>query len=217
MKLYYVVGSPNCRKVHAVANHLGVQLEIEYLDFFAGDHKRSDYLTMNANGMVPTFVDGDLVLSESNAIMQYLADGVPGNALLPTDRAARARINRWQSWELAHFNKALGVLAFEAVAKPNLMNTQGDAGLVKWSQGELARFAPVLEQALAGRRYLVGDTITLADYSVAHLEMFKDAVPFDWQPHPSINAYFERVRAEPHWARTAPPSPAAIGRRPAAA
>src|SRR5262245_56959159 len=172
---------------------------------------------MNANGMVPTLVDGDLVLSESNAIMQYLADGVPGNTLLPSDRATRAQVNRWQSWELAHFNKALGVLSFDAVAKPNLMNMQGDAGLVKWSQGELMRFAPVLEHALAGRRYLVGDSITLAEYSVAHLEMFKDAVPFDWKPYPNINAYFERVRSAPQWASTAPSSPAAIGRRPAAA
>jgi glutathione S-transferase len=74
MKLYYVVGSPNCRNVHAVLNHLQLEVERVYFDFFAGDLRQPDYLALSPNGKVPTLVDGDLVLSESNAIMQYLAD-----------------------------------------------------------------------------------------------------------------------------------------------
>lgn len=214
MKLYYVVGSPNSRKVHAVANHLGIELDFEYLDFFAGEHQQPGYLAVNPNGMVPTLVDGGLTLWESNAITQYLADGTPGNSLLPQDRRQRAEINRWQCWELAHFNKAFGVLAFETIAKPMLMNAQPDPELVKWSQRELGRYAPVLEDALQGRRYLAGDGITLADYSVAHLEMFQENVPFDWKPYPNTRAYFARMRDVQHWAATAPSSPQAMGRRP---
>jgi glutathione S-transferase len=130
------------------------------------------------------------------------------------ERKARADVLRWQSWELAHFNKALGVLSFETVAKPGFLDMQPDAELVKWSQRELARFAPILDRALEGRDYLVGNDITLADYSVAHLESFRDAAPFDWTPYDNINAYFARMRAAPHWASTAPSSPQAIGRRP---
>jgi glutathione S-transferase len=74
MKLHYVVGSPNCRKVHAVINALGLQVEFAYLDFFRGDLRGADYLAMNPNAMVPVLVDGDFVLTESNAIMNYLAD-----------------------------------------------------------------------------------------------------------------------------------------------
>lgn len=215
MKLYYVVGSPNCRKVHAVVNHLGLEVEFAYLDFFRGDLREPRYLAINPNAMVPALQDGDLVLWESNAIMQYLADGLPDCRLYPRDRRARAEIARWQCWELAHFNKALGVLSFETVAKPNFMNTPPDAELVKWSQRELGRFAPVLDMAVRERRYLVGDAITLADYSMIHLEGFKDAVPFDWAPYPNLNHYFSRMRAVPAWAGTAPPSPAAVGRLPA--
>ena len=215
MKLYYVVGSPNCRKVHAVLNHLGLQAELVYLDFFRGDLRTPDYLAINPNGMVPSLVDGDLRLWESNAIMQYLAEGVPDNQLYPSDRRARAEIARWQCWELAHFNKAFGVLAFESVAKPNFLNTPPDAALVEWAQGELGRFAPVLEAAISGRQYLLGDSLTLADYSMAHLENYQDAVPFDWAPYPQLNRYFARMRAVPHWAETAPPGPEAIGRIPA--
>ena len=97
------------------------------------------------------------------------------------------------------------------------MKMDPDQGLVAWAQRELARWAPVLESHLKGRQYVVGDGITLADYSLIHVETFKEAVPFDWSPYPNVNAYYERMRAVPHWAKTAPSSPEAIGRRPKAA
>ena len=216
MKLCYVVGSPNCRKVHAVINHLGLgpEIEVEYLDFFAGDTRAPQFLQLNANGMVPVLRDGDFVLSESNAIMQYLAERSSDTALLPRQPRARADVLRWQCWELAHYNKALGVLSFETVAKPGFMGAEPDAGLVAWAQAELARFAAVLDRHMSNRLHAVGDTITLADYALTHLEGFKDVVPFDWSPYPALNAYYDRMRAVPHWAQTAPPSREAIGRRP---
>lgn len=214
MKLEYVVGSPNCRKVHAVANHLGIPIELEYHDFFTGELRSPDYLAINPNGMVPVLRDGDFTLWESNTIMRYLADTVGDNMLYPRDNRKRAEIQRWQDWELAHFNRALGVLAFETVAKPNFMNAPPDASAVAWSSSELARHAPILERVLKGREYLIGDDITLADYSVAHLEGFQHAVPFDWSRYPGVSAYFERIRTSQHWVSTAPRDPLAIGRRP---
>lgn len=214
MKLYIIVGSPNCRKVLAAASHLGVDLEVEYMDFFTGELRAPSYLALNPNGMVPTLRDGEFALSESNAIMQYLADAVPGQGLFPRDPKARADVVRWLCWELAHYNKAFGVLAFEAVAKPNFLKMAPDEAKVRISQEDLARFAPVLDAHLKGRHYAVGDGITLADYSLIHLEAFQRMVPFDWSPYPHLNAYYERMRAVPHWAKTAPEKPEAIGRRP---
>ncbi|MBL4594334.1 MAG: glutathione S-transferase family protein, partial [Flavobacteriales bacterium] len=75
-------------------------------------------------------------------------------------------------------------------------------------------FAAVLNKHLEGRMYMVGDNLTLADYSMIHVEFFKDAIPFDWTPFPHLNAYFERMRQSPHWLATAPSSPEAIGRIP---
>ena len=60
-----------------------------------------------------------------------------------------------------------------------------------------------LIERLERRDYLVGDDITLADYSVINIEGFKDMVPFDWSPYPHVNAYYERMRTVPHWAQTA--------------
>ena len=216
MKLYAVVGSPNCRKVRAAINHLGIDVEIEYLDFFTGDLESADYLGLNPNAMVPTLQDEEFVLWESNAIMQYLANLVPGNSLFPHDVQVRADITRWQCWELAHYNKAFGVLALEAIAKPTYMQMEGDPAIIAWAGQELARFAKVLEGHLENREYAVGDDVTLADYSLIHIEAFKEAIPFDWSPYPNVNAYYQRIAALPYWADTAPESPDTVGKRPAA-
>lgn len=217
MKFYNVVGSGNCRKVLAVINHLGLDVEIEHLDFFEGDLTTPEYLGINPNGRVPALTDGDFSLWESNAIMQYLAGKVPGNKLFPEENQVRADIDRWQCWELAHYNQAFGVLAFEAVLKPQFGMGEVNQPLVENAKENLALFAAVLEGHLQNRSYVVGDEITLADYSIINIEMMKDAIPFDWSDYPNVNAYYDRMRADPHWAKTAPPGPEAIGRKPDAA
>jgi glutathione S-transferase len=147
--------------------------------------------------------DGGFVLSESNAIMQYLADKALDGSLFPRDAQRRADVVRWQFWELAHFNKAFGILAFETVAKPKLDLGPTNGALVEVMRADLARFAPVLERHLAGRQYMVGDGITLADYSVIAFEAYRPRVPFDWSPYRNVNAYFDRMRAVEHWRETA--------------
>jgi len=214
MKLYAIVGSPNSRKVLAVIKHLGIDVDIEYLDLFAGDTKKAAYEALNPNTMVPTLADGDLTLWESNSINQYLADKSQDNRLFPHDLAIRADIVRWQCWELAHFNQAFGTLGFEAVAKPSFMNMQGEQAVIEWSKNQLSRFSTVLNKHLNGRSYMVGDSITLADYSIIHVEFFKEQVPFDWSVYPHLNDYFDRMRQLPFWLATAPRSLEVIGRIP---
>jgi len=208
MKLYTFRASPAGRKVLAVVDHLGLEVGIERLDGQAGDHRKPAYLALNPNGLAPTLVDGPFVLWESNAIMQYLADKAGSDALFPRDSRKRADIVRWQCWELAHFNKAFGALAFETVAKPALDFGPADEDLVAWAMRDLSRFAPVLETHLASRRHMVGDSITIADYSVAALEGYRNAVPFDWSAFPNIGAYLDRMHEQwPSGAR-----PAELGR-----
>lgn len=221
MKLYTVVGSPNSRKVEAVINHLGLEVERRYLDFFTGDLRQPAYLSLNPNGMVPTLVDGDFALWETTAIMQYLADKAAAaggsDALFPREPKKRADVVRWQAWDLAHYNRAFGVIAFEAVAKPGFNLGPTNHALVEAMTQNLVRFARVLDAHMTRRRYAAGEGVTLADYSLIHLEGFKEAIPFDWSPYPHLNAYYDRMRKNEHWAKTAPPSRDAVGRRPARA
>jgi glutathione S-transferase len=217
MQLYTFVGSPNGRKVEAVINHLGLSVEIRHLGFFDGDLRRPEYLALNPNARVPTLVDGDFALWESDAILQYLAEKAGDQALLPREPKRRADVTRWQFWSAIHFNKAFGTIAFEAVAKPALNIGPTDAAAVAGALVELARCAPVLDGHLAGRDFVVGDALTLADYALIKLEAYQAKIPFDWSPFAQLNAYFERMRAVEAWARTAPASLEAIGRKPKAA
>jgi glutathione S-transferase len=103
------------------------------------------------------------------------------------------------------------------VGKPRLNLGPADEALIARAQADLARFAPVLERHLAGRQYIVGDGLTIADYSMVPFEGYRKLVPFDWTAYPNINAYFDRIRASEAWQRTAVRDPATIGRRPKAA
>jgi glutathione S-transferase len=205
MKLHTVEGSPNGRKVEAVIHHLGLDVEIELHDLFNGELRAPAYVGLNPNSMVPTLVDGTFVLWESTAIMQYLADKAGDSSLFPREARARADITRWQCWEATHFNQAFGALAFETVAKANADIGAPDPLLVKQAQANLARFAPVLDASLVGREYLVGDAITLADYSMVTFESYRPLVPFDWTAYANINAYFDHVKNAEAWVRSGAP------------
>ena len=216
MKLHTFVGSPNGRKVEAVIDHLGLPVEIVHHDF-PGGLQAPGYLALNPNAMAPTLVDGTFALWELTAIMQYLADKAGDDALFPRDPRRRADVVRWQCWELAHFNRAFSLLAFEFVAKPHLGIEPGDQVLVEAACRDLARFAPVLDRHMADRRYLVGDGLTIADYAMIVFESYRSAVPFDWAPYPHLNAYFDRARMANSWVRTAPARPGAADRKSKAA
>jgi len=208
MILHTVPGSPNSRKVEAVILHLGLEVDIRNYDFFAGDLRRPDYLAINPNAKVPTLVDGDFTLWESAAIMQYLAGQAADNTLFPRNPRTRADITRWQSWEGLYFNAALGTLAFETVAKPRNNAGPPDAGLVEQARVKLSRFAPVLDEYMDGRKYLVDDQLTLADYSMAAMEPYVSLVPFNFTPYRHIQTYFERMRQSEHWVRAGKPAAA---------
>lgn len=217
MKLHVVVGSPSSRKVQAVVNHLGQAAQVRYYDIFAGEMRSPEYLALNANGMVPVLEDGPFVLWESNAISQYLADKAGSDSLFPRNPQKRADVVRWQCWELTHFNKAFGNIVWETIVKPAFGRGDLNEGLLVSAMDNLARFAAVLDRHMAGRACVAGDAITIADYSLIHLENYRDRIAFDWSPYPNLNSYFDRMHKVEHWARTAPASAADIGRRPKAA
>ena len=195
-------GVADGRKVIATIEHLSLDVELIDHDLFNGALQLPTYLAINANAKVPTLVDGDFVLWESNAIMQYLAEQNGDEHLLPRDVRARAELTRWQLWESAHFNAAFGALAFEVVAKPHSGIAAPDESVISNAMRQLARFAPVLEHHLKGKRYLVGDHLTIADFSVATFECYREITPFDWRPFSRANAYFDRMKELPAWVRS---------------
>src|SRR5262245_37217357 len=118
MRLYHHPMSSNARRARMTAIHLGTKLDLVVVDLGNGEQRRPDFLRLNPNGQVPVLDDDGFVLTESHAIMQYLADTTPGQTLYPEDVRARADVNRWLFWSAYHFQPAISVLGWERVVKP---------------------------------------------------------------------------------------------------
>jgi glutathione S-transferase len=204
MKLFFFPRSPNSRKVWATALALDINLDLQLVDLLTGQQRDPAYLKLNPNGLTPTLQDGDFVLWESNAIMQYLASKMPNN-LWPQDQRVRADISRWQNWELAHWGKAVGTVLFERLVKPLALKQEPDPAEIRKGEEAIHRFAPVLDQHLDGRRYLVGETLTLADFSVAPFVAFKDECKLPLEKYNNINRWYAQIERLDAWKKSAPP------------
>jgi glutathione S-transferase len=204
MKLYYYPASSSSRKVRVTAALLGIRLEEQLVDLPAGEHKKPEYLRINPNGLVPTLLDGNRVLWESNAIMQYLADLKPENSLLPREPMARADITRWQCWEQAHWVPALVIVIRENVFKP-LWGQSPDSSEIKRGEEAIHKVAPVLDAHLKERSYLVGDHLTLADISVAAILMYDSKARLPLGDYRHVQRWYGRVTQVDAWKATEPP------------
>ncbi|SPH24424.1 Glutathione S-transferase GstB [Defluviimonas aquaemixtae] len=165
MKLYYFE-SPNPRKPCAVARYLELPMDFVRIDLARGEHQSPEFLAVNPNGKVPAMQDGEVKLWESHAIMAYLAR-MAGSDLWPEDDFKKIDVTKWLTWDMAHFSRHAGALIFQNVIKPDLFGEQPDSAAVEESTGFFHKFAKVLDDYLAGRDNLVGDSITIADFGVA--------------------------------------------------
>lgn len=203
MKLYYFPPSLNTRKAHAVAIHLELPLELQLIDLQKGEQHTPEYLKLNPTGRTPVLQDGDFILWESTAIMQYLASQV-SNTLWPEDMKSRADIVRWQSWELAHWNQGCLPLQYENFLKQLLQLGDPDPQAVQRATEIFHKEATVLNTYLADRKFLVNDTLTLADFSVASNLTYAVPGRFPLDDYPHIRSWYARIEELPAWQKTAP-------------
>ena len=120
MKIYADPITVNCRKVLAGLDLIGAPFELEHVDYFKGEQKSPAYLAINPNASIPAMVDDDLVLWESNAILQYAADKAGNHSAYPTNLKIRADINRWLLWESSSWFPSTYVYLVENCVKPLL-------------------------------------------------------------------------------------------------
>jgi glutathione S-transferase len=204
MKLYGFPPSPNTWKVRAVAAHLRVPLDYEFVDLTKGASHTPQYLALNPTGRAPVLVDGDFKLWESCAIMQYIASKAP-NSLYPDDARTRADILRWESWQLAHWGKeACEPLIFQRLVKKIVNMGPPDEAVVARGLECFHKEAKVLDAHLGQQPYLVGKNVTLADFSVAAPLFHAEPAGLPVAPYANIKAWFGRVSALPCWRETAP-------------
>src|SRR6185503_13833920 len=163
MRLYHHPLSSNSRRAVMTALQLGTNVELGVVDLAKGEQRTPDFLRLNPNGRVPVLDDDGFYLHESHAIMQYLADGTPGQTVYPTERRARADVNRWLFWSAQHFQPAVGLVRWERVIKGRMGQGGPDEQEAERGDRLVAELAPVLDAQLKGKQWVLGDTLTLAD------------------------------------------------------
>jgi glutathione S-transferase len=200
MKFYYHPASPNCRKVSALIEILGIDASHEFVDLPKGMQAKPEFLAINPNGMVPALVDGDTTVVESNCILIYIADKV-GSDLWPEEH--RLEILRWMFWEQSHFMYAAGIAFFEKLLKP-LIGQETDETRLHEAVAKFRRHAKALDGHLEGREWLVGDAMSLADLAVAAQLTYADPTGLPVDEFPNIRRWYDGIDALPAWQTTRP-------------
>lgn len=209
--LYTTPLSANGRKPLAVSHHLGLAPEIRVVNVYAGDGRTPSYLAINPLGKIPTLVDGDLALSESNAILVYIAEAYGSLRLFSRDPRARADILRWLFWESSAWQPALSAVLAPIVGHrllPKVLSALAGApppSEPDWAHAQLAPQLAFLEGQLAGRAFLTGPELTLADFAVAGMTTYFRAADFPFGAYPNIRAWCGRIDALEAWKASADP------------
>jgi len=202
MRLYHHPLSSNARRARMAAIQLDVDVELVLVDLSKGEQRRPEFLRLNPNGRVPVLDDDGFILTESHAIMQYLAVRTPGQSLYPTAPQARADVNRWMFWSAQHFQPAVSVLNWEHNIKPFLGRGPADPKEVARGEQLVTDALRVLDAHLDGKQWVAQDALTLADLALATPLMAAERARLPVREYARVSEWFGRVQALDAWKQT---------------
>jgi glutathione S-transferase len=192
MKLYGFGPTRSLRALWGL-RELGADFEFVPVKLPAGEHRRPEFLKLNPAGKLPVLVDGDNVVTESAAIVLYLAEKYPEKKLLPTDLKQRSQVYRWIMFAMTELEQPLWRITKHSFLYPEEQRLPQDIAL---ASEEFRRMAAVLEAHMEGRDFIVGDRMGAADCVTAYL--------MDWASEqglldgfPRLQHYLERMYARP--------------------
>lgn len=203
MKLYGFPYSHNTRKVLATAAAVDISLELEIVNLLAKESYTPAFKEINPNGLTPVLQDGDFIVWESAAIMQYLCALKPGSALYPSAAQARAHVDQWLYWNARHWDPPLDTMLIERMVKP-LEGRTSDERRAKSAETEGRSIANILNVHLKTRPFVANDSFSLADIALASLLGYHHICPLPIDDMPHILAWYERVKEHPCWQSSEP-------------
>jgi glutathione S-transferase len=193
--LHEYAASGNCYKIRLTAALVGTALERREYDILKGETRTPDFLAnVNANGRIPTLQIGDRFLPESNAACWYLAEG---SALIPADRFAQADMLRWMFFEQYNHEPNVATMRFWTlwIGEANYSEVQRINAPAKLAAGAAA--LKVMDEHLAGRRFFVGESLTLADICLYPYTHVAEDGGFDLSLYPGVQAWLREVESVP--------------------
>jgi glutathione S-transferase len=197
VKLYYFdVLSP--RKAGAVAKYLELPIDYVTVDLTKGEQRKPGYLALNPSAKVPTLVDGKEIIREADAIICYMSEKAAAG-LWPHDPRRQIDILAWFSWNAQHFTRATGSLYFENIIKPRFGIGAPTQAAVDQATADFRRYAAVLDGHLKGRKWLVGDGLTVADFSVAVTLPYAEKAKIPINDFPEVRRWHDQLNAFDAW------------------
>ncbi len=203
MKLYYHPASTTSRIVQLFALDQGIDLDYELVDLFTGAHMTPEFAKINPNQLVPVLEDGDFRLTESAAIVRYLADKAGSNAY-PKDLKQRARVNEMMDWFNSNSYKdfAYGLIYPQAFPSHKRPGDDVQAGTLAWGKQKTEGWLKILDQQLLGnKKFLCGDSITLADYMGAEMIALGGLIGCQYSAYPNVERWLGTMRGLKPWAK----------------
>ncbi|HEV2177035.1 MAG TPA: glutathione S-transferase family protein [Stellaceae bacterium] len=199
MKIYWIKAQAP-RRVLALAKHLNLVAEFIHLDLMSGDLKAPSYAELNPNLKAPTLVDGAVVLWESSAIMAYLCLK-QGSDMWPIENhSEQVEVLRWLSWNDNHWAPAVGPFYFEHIVKSTFGIGPPDRQSLLAKKPQLLKLAAILNRELEGRKYIVGNRLTIADFQLASMATDWSTAEMPLTEFPNIVGWLAGLNRIPAWA-----------------
>ncbi len=190
--LHCFAQSGNAYKAALTLALAGADWEPRFVDYFGGETRTPEYRALNLMGEVPILLHNNLVLSQSGVILDYLAESL--GQFGPDDAAERREILRWMFFDNHKLTSYTATLRF--------MRTFGDAPdpvILRFLRGRAETAWGILDSHLAGRRFVVGEHLTIADLSLCGYLFWPEEIGVDWNGYPHIRDWLARLAALPRY------------------
>ena len=192
MKLYEF-GPTRSIRARWTLQELDVPFEAVTVNMMTGEHRSPEYLAVNPAGKLPALVDGDLVLTESMAIVTYLAEKYPDKGLIPANLQERADFHKWIMFTATELEQPLWRIARNTNLYPEDKRQPSDVAMARQ---DFASMAKVLDDHMNGRAFVVGETATVADFVLAYtLDWANEIMLLD--DFPGLRDYMTRMYERP--------------------
>ncbi|MER8829994.1 glutathione S-transferase family protein [Mesorhizobium sp. M0938] len=202
IKIYGDAGSGSLRRVTTAAKIMGIKLERVNVDLFKGESQTDEFKSrFNPHGLTPVLEDGDFILYEAAAINLYLANKI-NSPLVGTTEKDRFQVLQWMFWSGEQWRIFATTLFDERVGK-TVMGLPKNEPLIAFAEGKIRAAAKVLDQHLEGRKFMVGQALTLADIDIGgpFSQIDRSKPPF--REYPNLMAWHDNLlQSFPAWAET---------------
>ncbi len=180
---------------HWMLAELGLSYETKDVDMANGAHRQPEFLAMNPAGQIPVMVHDGFVLTESVAMVNFLAEKYDGSFFGPNTPEAHATMMRWELFVLLNIDKNFVTLAMKKWGQPSSPENEASA------TQSLARYLAVLEAHLSKSSWLAGDAFTVADIVARSSFNYAELAEVDLSTYPSITAWMTRCAERPAYAK----------------